>query len=194
MGKTFSSSKKPFGYLPTNADKRKCWKVYTSFGIGNQMIPFLEDIERIQIQIANQFFYQHAIGRIETNLRMPPNAQKIFAMGGIDEFNNTAFFINTNQRSDLQRVVNYNLDFDNAQIVLAGNDLFTFKTGEFWNFSKTVNLLSDSAHRCRLAQPEFQDSIRIIKPPNLANFNDCKIIMTSGSHVLQKIGRKIQKQ
>ena len=72
-----------FCELPANAGKRKSWLLYTSLGIGNQLINFLDALERIQIQLANRFFYDHAIGRIETQLQLLESKRRIFTWGTI---------------------------------------------------------------------------------------------------------------
>lgn len=47
--KSEATEQNPFN----NADKKKCFKVYTSFGVCNQVLPFLTVLERIQCQALN---------------------------------------------------------------------------------------------------------------------------------------------
>ena len=44
--------------------KKLAWKAYTSYGVFIQMLPFLSQLEQIELQRSNQFFYNIAIGRV----------------------------------------------------------------------------------------------------------------------------------
>ena len=54
--------------MQINASKAQGWGVYTSFGINNQMIPFLDAYEQIALQQACQFCYEIAVGRVQTTV------------------------------------------------------------------------------------------------------------------------------
>ena len=54
------------GQAPDQArtiSKELCWKVKTSFGVMNQVLPFLAEFECNSCQLCDKFFYNVAIGR-----------------------------------------------------------------------------------------------------------------------------------
>ena len=59
--------------MQINASKAQGWGVYTSFGINNQMIPFLDAYEQIALQQACQFCYEIAVGRVQTRVIVKKN-------------------------------------------------------------------------------------------------------------------------
>ena len=66
--------------MQLNANKAQGWGVYTSYGIFNQMIPFLFTYEQIALQQTCQFCYESAVGRVQTGVII--NSNFYFGMGG----------------------------------------------------------------------------------------------------------------
>ena len=54
--------------MQLNANRAQGWGVYTSLGINNQMIPFLDAYEQVALQQACQFCYEIAVGRVQTRI------------------------------------------------------------------------------------------------------------------------------
>ena len=54
--------------MQLNANKAQSWRVYTSLGINNQMIVFLNPYEQIALQKSCQFCYETAVGRVQTKV------------------------------------------------------------------------------------------------------------------------------
>ena len=46
-----------------DTSKETCKKIYTTLGIMNQICPMLDKIERVELQLANRFMYDIALGR-----------------------------------------------------------------------------------------------------------------------------------
>ena len=59
--------------MQLNANQAQCWRVYTSLGINNQMIEFLDPYEQITLQQACQFCYESAVGRVQTRVIVKKN-------------------------------------------------------------------------------------------------------------------------
>ena len=59
--------------MQLNADQAQSWRVYTSFGISNQMLPFLDAYEQITLQQSCQFCYETAVGRVQTRVIVKRN-------------------------------------------------------------------------------------------------------------------------
>ena len=48
----------------------KAKKIWTSFGVMRELLPFLDPEERVYLQQGNQFFYDVAISRAELSIQM----------------------------------------------------------------------------------------------------------------------------
>ena len=59
--------------MQLSARANQGWKVYTSLGINNQMIAFLDPYEQIALQQSCQFCYESAVGRVQTRVVVKRN-------------------------------------------------------------------------------------------------------------------------
>ena len=75
-------------YLTT---KRHSYRVWTSFGITKQMIPFLDTLEQIHLQTVNMFWYKIAVSRVQSVI---PVHMLYFAWSESAMFRRTIFQIN----------------------------------------------------------------------------------------------------
>ena len=53
-----------------NLRKERAWLVCTSLGINCQMIAFLDLTEQLELQTINKFFYESAVGRVQSFIRV----------------------------------------------------------------------------------------------------------------------------
>ena len=71
MGTTSSNpSSGQVSVIAQNASHSQARRVYTSLGIGNQIIPFFVLREKIAAQALNTFCYEIAIGRVDINIQL----------------------------------------------------------------------------------------------------------------------------
>lgn len=61
-----AAAKETLWELPLNADSTRCKKIRVSFGIVRVLHLFLLPLETIELQLACKFFYNIAIGRVQT--------------------------------------------------------------------------------------------------------------------------------
>ena len=56
-------------------------RVTRSYGAMFCILPYLEEVEQVRLQIIDKFFYNSAISRVQTSLRTLPNVYVIKAIG-----------------------------------------------------------------------------------------------------------------
>lgn len=105
----------------------KCLAVWTSFGVMHSVLTFIGDqLEKIQFQEANKFFYEIAIGRVETRLKFPPNHELYFTNADRQSDRHTLFVYRTSRRL-VQRKVFARSDFYDCKMIQVRADFFTFQ-------------------------------------------------------------------
>lgn len=56
---------------PKQVEKTKCYKVWTSYGIGMHLLSFMWPSEQTQMQACNQFCYKILVSRVQTRVKLP---------------------------------------------------------------------------------------------------------------------------
>ena len=75
------------------ASKKVAYKVITSFGINHQMINCLSQLEQIELQLVNKFFYNSAVSRVQYLINV--KGWLLFSYPYGKTFSNTAFIYYT---------------------------------------------------------------------------------------------------
>ena len=50
--------------ITQNADKQKCYKLYTNLGISNVLFKFMTPEDQVCLQVINRFYYDSAVSRV----------------------------------------------------------------------------------------------------------------------------------
>ena len=58
--------------MELNANTQYSRRVWTSIGIGMNMLPFLGKLEQLTLQQLNKFWYRAAIGRVQVTIILEP--------------------------------------------------------------------------------------------------------------------------
>ena len=94
-----------------NAEKRKCFKVYVSFGTWRSILPYLSKQEVLGLQRTNRFFYDIAISRVQLKLCMP--ICNYFVQYGWRSYRHNIFKVRPNAK-DVECITLRELDFMNC--------------------------------------------------------------------------------
>ena len=57
-----------FAEIALTATERKCWSIYTSYGIWSEVLPYMKPQEQLKLQTLNLFFYNIAVSRVMTTI------------------------------------------------------------------------------------------------------------------------------
>ena len=81
-----------------DASLASCNLVYKSYGIWNWVLPYLERLESTKLQATNQFFYNHAIGRVQNSFVVKEKDLFAFSWSHSDQHNKTMFFVTSHKK------------------------------------------------------------------------------------------------
>ena len=102
------------------AAKNKSFRVYTSFGICNQMFPFFTEIEQTSCQQFNKFFYHIAVGRSQSKLLL--GQAQYFAWPHGAKYNKKLVI---NMGNNYYQMIDQNFEFQFQSIIQVSRNLFT---------------------------------------------------------------------
>ena len=168
--------------IEINASKAKARLVYTSYGIANQLMPFLEAQERLSGQLANQFCYEIAVGRVCPNVRTE-SPQWLF-WWKLDPFYsstpNTILIYNI-RSGKVHEVTDRALITFSFQHLQLKNNLFAFKQratpSTLLRYSGLF--IGDEAFKVQVkAEPPTPRSFLL----SMGSFNDRYIVVSGGYH------------
>ena len=100
-------------------------RVYTSLGIFMQVRPFLTPKETLELQCANKFYYEHAVGRIQTTIRHQggPVDKSFFVWMYSQKFTDKVAIVDKNHRCTWLKSDLFN--FEEEYVVQVRDSLFT---------------------------------------------------------------------
>lgn len=92
----------------------------------NNVLPFLEQLQRIELQLANQFFYDIAVSRVVT--RVKTDQEIYFTVSSRESYQNALFIYNQRLRT-LRRQELIDVDFHDHEMLQFGGDFYLVDHG-----------------------------------------------------------------
>ena len=154
----------------------KAKKIWTSFGVTRELLPFLDPLERVYLQQGNQFFYDVAISRAELSLK---KAEKLyFTWNSPGRFQKQVFvYQKANSVVKTKQILCKDVDFYGIITVQAKRNLFGFDSHQS---KDRPRLLAYSHFESGIVVNEKAKPTRKHYMPCVVNFQDKYIFVIGG--------------